>query len=37
MSDYAHCNTCDRVINLDKDVWYTDGNDTYCVEHELKQ
>ena len=30
MDDYAHCNTCDMVINLDQDIWYTDGNYTYC-------
>lgn len=34
MDDYAHCKVCDVIINLDKDVWTTDGNDTYCREEE---
>lgn len=30
MSDYAHCADCDRVINLDIDIWTADKNDTFC-------
>lgn len=33
MKDYAHCETCDAVIDLDQDVWYTDDNYTYCELH----
>lgn len=28
--DYAHCADCDRVIDLDNDLWTADKNDTYC-------
>lgn len=28
--DYAHCADCDRVIDLDNDLWTADQNDTYC-------
>lgn len=28
--DYAHCADCDRVINLDTDIWTADENDTFC-------
>jgi len=30
--DYAHCVACDRLINLDIDLWYSDGNDTFCTD-----
>lgn len=30
--DYAHCADCDRVIDLDNDIWTTDKNDTYCEQ-----
>ncbi len=30
--DYAHCASCDKVIDLDVDKWYTDGNNTYCED-----
>lgn len=28
--DFAHCADCDRVIDLDNDIWTADKNDTYC-------
>lgn len=30
--DYAHCRSCDKIIDLDKDKWYTNDNDTYCED-----
>lgn len=32
-NDYAHCASCDKIINLDSDKWYADSNNTYCEEH----
>lgn len=30
LGDFAHCADCDRVINLDNDIWTADKNDTFC-------
>ena len=30
MNDYAHCNACDSVINLDNDIWQVINDNTYC-------
>lgn len=30
--DYAHCVSCDRVINLDKDTWTVEDDRTYCQD-----
>ena len=32
MNDYAHCNACDIVINLDKDTWQVINDQTYCKD-----
>jgi len=28
--NYAHCIACDKVINIDKDKYATDGINTFC-------
>ena len=28
--DYAHCNACDKVIDLDNDIWQVYYDNTYC-------
>lgn len=28
--DYAHCNDCDKVINLDKETYMVYEDETYC-------
>lgn len=33
MNDYAHCVVCDKVIDLDNDIFTTDENSTYCQDH----
>lgn len=30
MSDFAHCNACDIIINLDNDIWQVINDNTYC-------
>lgn len=30
VGDFAHCASCDCLIDLDYDQWTSDDNDTYC-------
>lgn len=37
IEDFAHCESCDKIINMNKDKWKVINDNTYCENCAIKE